>query len=66
MKGRGNPNPDLRRGYKNYIKLYKNWVSQGKIRYLKSWEHGDAGGIIFINFGENYKNRFFIKTVFWI
>ena len=36
------------------------------VGFINSHEHGDAGGIIFIDFGENYKNRFFIKTVFWI
>ena len=44
----------------------KNKASKGKIGLFKSYEHGDAGGIIFIDFGENIKNRFFIKTVFWI
>ena len=49
-------------GYKStcspYILLYfpiKNKVSKRRIRFFNSHEHGDAGGIIFIDFGENYK-----------
>ena len=45
--------------YKNYIKLYKNLVSQGKIRFFRSQNPGDAGGIIFIDFGAKYKKSIF-------
>ena len=44
---------------KNHL---KNRVSEGKMGFYNSHEHGDAGGIIFIDFGENKKNRFFSKN----
>ena len=34
------------------------WGMGGDGGFFNSHEHGDAGGIIFIDFGESYKNRF--------
>ena len=52
--------------YKNVIEfLYKIGFSKGKMGFFNSREHGDAGGIIFIDFGASYKKSIFIKFLFF-
>ena len=46
--------------YRFFIEIfYKIGFSKGKIGFFNSREHGDAGGIIFIDFGASYEKSIF-------